>query len=185
MEFIKPPPPPQIPTDLPETLFPAIALLLIVLAALALLRLYTRPKPTPKNWLVIDGSNVMHWNEGKPSLETLRDVIQNVRQQGYTPGIMFDANAGYLLTGKYLHDRALGRMLGVRTDHVMVVDKGTPADPAILQAARDLKARVVTNDRFRDWADEFPEVREKGHLISGRWAAQGVELDFAENAKNA
>jgi hypothetical protein len=53
---------------------------------------------------------------------------------------VFDANAGYKLLGKYKHDDAFGRLLGLPADRVMVVGKGKPADPTILRAARELWA---------------------------------------------
>jgi hypothetical protein len=76
--------------------------------------------------------------------------------------------------GRYRHHGDFARLLGLPETHVMVVPKGTPADPMILQAARDLGARIVTNDRFRDWVDDFPEIATPGHLISGGYRADGV-----------
>jgi len=129
-------------------------------------------------WVVIDGSNVMHWADGTPRLEPLRDVIAELERRGFTPGVVFDANAGHLLQGRYQHDRALGRSLGLPTDRIMVVDKGMPADPMILTAARDMGGRVVTNDRYRDWAAQFPEVQERGFLIRGGYRAGQLWLDL-------
>lgn len=117
--------------------------------------------------MVVDGSNVMHWKDGTPDLASVRLVVDALTREGFAPGVIFDANAGYLLTGKYQHDRVLSQALGLPEERVMVVPKGTPADPAILTAARDMNARVVTNDRFRDWAGDFPEIRTAGHLIRG------------------
>ena len=109
----------------------------------------------------------MHWADDTPRIETVRDVVQHLQGLGFTPGVVFDANAGYLLHGRYQHDGALGKLLGLPRDRVMVVSKGEPADPTILVAARDMSAPVVTNDRFRDWAEQFPEVRRSGFLIRG------------------
>lgn len=120
-----------------------------------------------QNYLVIDGSNAMHWKGGTPQIDTLRDVVAQVAALGYTPGVVFDANAGHLVTGRYQHNRAMGKLLGLPEDRIMVVDKGAPADPTILEAARFLGARIVTNDRYRDWADAHPEVNEPGYLIRG------------------
>jgi len=60
----------------------------------------------------------------------------------------------------------------------MVVPKGAPADPAILSAAQDTGARVVSNDRFRDWSDDFPEVRAPGFLIRGGYRSGELWLDL-------
>lgn len=133
-----------------------------------------------RKWIVVDGSNVMHWKDGTPQIETVREVVGHLAALGYTPGVVFDANAGYLMFGKYRHDRAFGKLLGRPEDRVMVVPKGTPADPTVLTAARDLGAQIVTNDRFRDWAEAHPEVREKGHLIRGGYRAGKLWLNLAE-----
>jgi rRNA-processing protein FCF1 len=134
----------------------------------------------PPRWVVIDGSNVMHWADQTPRIEPLREVIAELERQGFTPGVVFDANAGYLLRGRYQHDKALGRSLGLPTDRIMVVDKGTPADPMILTAARDMGGRVVTNDRYRDWAADYPEVKEPGFLIRGGYRGDRLWLDLEE-----
>lgn len=124
----------------------------------------TVPRGRP---IVVDGSNVLYWKDNTPKVDTLRDALAALRAEGYDPGVVFDANAGYLLTGRYLHHDALGRMFALSDENVIVVPKGTQADPLILAAARDLAAPILTNDRYRDWADTHPEVRTPGHLIRG------------------
>jgi len=131
-----------------------------------------------KRWVILDGSNVMYWRDGTPQVETLREVVQELRAAGYTPGVVFDANAGYLLCGKYQHEGALAKALGLPEERVMVVPKGSPADPAILTAALDLGAKVVTNDRYRDWAEQHPEVNDPGYLIRGGYKAGDLWLNF-------
>ncbi|MBY4893380.1 hypothetical protein KUL25_11455 [Rhodobacteraceae bacterium N5(2021)] len=122
---------------------------------------------SPPRHVVIDGSNVMHWNGEVPRLTTLKEVVAALIGQGYQPGIVFDANAGYKLGDRYLDDRDFAKLLNLPGDRVLVVGKGEPADPTILAAARDLGAKVVTNDRFRDWATDFPEVAENNFLVHG------------------
>ncbi|MEJ1993330.1 MAG: hypothetical protein P8X50_17010 [Maritimibacter sp.] len=129
-------------------------------------------------WIVVDGSNVMHWKDGTPEIATVRDVVDHLSALGFVPGVMFDANAGYKLHGRYQHDGELGRLLGLPRDRVMVVPKGTPADAWILAAARDFGAKIVTNDRFRDWADAHPEVAEAGHLVRGGYREGKLWLDL-------
>lgn len=135
-------------------------------------------RPKPQHWVVIDGSNVMHWKDGTARIETLRDVVAHVAALGFSPSVVFDANVGHVLTGKYQHDHAMGQHIGMTEDRVMVVQKGTPADPVILAAARDLRARIITNDRYKDWADLHPEVHVAGHLIKGGYRDGTLWLDL-------
>ena len=144
--------------------------------------LFRAPPAKPK-WILVDGSNVMYWRDRTPQLDALRAVIGHLTAQGYTPGVVFDANAGYLIAGKYQHHGAMGALLGLPEDRVMVVGKGEPADTVLLAAARDLGAQIVTNDRYRDWAEAHPEVNAPGHLIKGGFRDTGLWLDFEGGAK--
>lgn len=130
-----------------------------------------------KKTAVIDGSNVMHWDGEVARLAPLRDVIAALKAKGYQPGIIFDANAGYKLADRYLDDRDFAKLLKLPNDRVLVVAKGEPADPTILSAARDMGGKVVSDDRFRDWAGEYPEVTEPGHLIRGGYRDGALWLD--------
>ncbi|MCK0141625.1 hypothetical protein [Aliiroseovarius sp. F20344] len=134
-------------------------------------------KSDAKMRAVIDGSNVMHWRNGEPCFTPLHDVVQELKTLGFDPGVIFDANAGHLLIGKYQDDDKLAKRLDLPEDAVVVVAKGSPADPIILAAARDLKAIVVTNDRYRDWAEDYPEVQEPGFLIRGGYKSGKLWLD--------
>jgi hypothetical protein len=60
----------------------------------------------------------------------------------------------------------------------MVMYKGVQADGYILKSAQDLRARVVTNDRFRDWQDEYPEVLVSGYLVQGGFREGKLWLDI-------
>ncbi len=128
--------------------------------------------------IIVDGSNVLYWKDNTPSIDTLHDVITTLRAKGFDPGVVFDANAGYLLTGRYLHHDAIARLFSLSEENVMVVPKGTPADPTILAAARDMGAPILTNDRYRDWAKTHPEIATPGHLIRGRYDNDRLVIDL-------
>lgn len=149
------------------TLMTALLAGVAVLLLLVLWRSGWRPKRQPAARILVDGSNVMHWQDKTPRIEPVRRVVADLKQQGYAPGVVFDANAGWKLAGRYLHDAALARLLDLPEAQVLVVPKGTQADPYILETARDLNARIVTNDRYRDWADRYPAVSTPGFLIRG------------------
>ncbi len=153
---------------------------LFLLGALVLLvRDRARQSARPGRVILLDGSNIMHWQGGTPRLEAVREVVDHLTAQGYTPGVVFDANAGYRLDGRYLHHPALARALGLPPERVIVVNKGEVADALLLRAAEDMGARVVSNDRFRDWAAQFPKLGEPGFLIAGRYRGRVLELDLA------
>ncbi len=144
-----------------------------VLASLfLLLRAYyrsdRRARPSGQKTVIIDGSNVMHWKDGTPQMATLLEVVEHLLGLGITSGVVFDANAGHILTGRYQHHSDMAKLLGLPEHRVMVVNKGEPADPTILAAARDIGARIVTNDRYRDWAEAHPELSASGLSDPGR-----------------
>jgi Zc3h12a-like Ribonuclease NYN domain len=159
-----------------------LALLAVTLVAVyLLLRLWqglrqTSAQKTPESWILIDGSNVMHWQDNTPQLAPVRLVVDHLKSLGYVPGVVFDANAGWKLMGRYLHDGDFARLLGVEKRQVLVVPKGTQADPFLLKTAREFGDRIVTNDRFRDWAEAHPKVKEPGFLIRGEMREGKVYL---------
>ncbi len=135
-----------------------------------------RRRGRAKSWVVLDGSNVMHWRDNSPRLETLREVIAACRKLGFETGVVFDANAGYKLFDRYVDDAEFARLLRLPVAQVLVVARGEPADPIILSAARDQGARIVTNDRYLDWHARFPEAAAPGHLIRGGYRAGALWL---------
>ena len=153
--------------------FPAaLALAAMVLVALWLFGA-ARRSAVPSDVGIVDGSNVMYWGDGQPDLGTVKAVVTMLRARGLRPVVWFDANAGYLVDGRYLQPKHLAWRSGLPTRAVRVAPKGTPADPLILAEARARAARVVSNDRFRDWAADYPEVVRPGYLMSARPGRDG------------
>ncbi|HSJ24539.1 MAG TPA: hypothetical protein VK929_07730 [Longimicrobiales bacterium] len=104
---------------------------------------------------IVDGSNVAHSSEGgEARLENIRLVCGKLKEQGYEPIVVVDA--------------ALRHQIDRRDEYETMVDDGrirqapagTDADYFILSFARELDASVVSNDRFKDRLDAFPEARE-------------------------
>jgi hypothetical protein len=126
-----------------------------------------RSEHAPEHWILVDGSNVMHWQDNSPQIAPIKRVVEQLTALGYVAGVVFDANAGWKLQGKYLHDDDFARLLVLERRQVLVVEKGTQADPFLLDTALEFGARIVTNDRFRDWAVKYPKVLEAGFLIRG------------------
>ena len=154
------------------------------LGVLLFLVLVLRPRSGPpgrglfgkRRQVIVDGSNVMYWKDGEPRLDSVSDVLAKLTALGFTPGVMFDANVGYHLSGEFMNDAAMSKLLKLPKNRVLVAPSGTPADEMILRAARDLGARIVTNDRYRDWVEAFPEITDPGYLIKGRYQQGDVKL---------
>ena len=126
-----------------------------------------RTKEIEPGRIIIDGSNVMYWRNGEPNLQPVREVIAELKKHGLKPGVVFDANAGHVLEGEFRSDKWFEDALDLPKHHAMLVPSGMPADPVILGAARDFGGRVVSNDRFRDWVSDYPEISKPGHVIRG------------------
>ena len=120
-----------------------------------------------RNPILIDGSNVMHWQDNTPQLAPLLSLIANLQARGFSPGVVFDANAGWKLFDRFMDERAFAQVLSLPADQVLVVPKGTQADAYILETAREFQAKIVTNDRYRDWVGSYPEVADPEFLIWG------------------
>ncbi|MCE5974263.1 hypothetical protein LZA78_12280 [Sinirhodobacter sp. WL0062] len=152
----------------------AVGLLVLILGVVYLL-LRSRSRPQPR-YAVLDGSNILYWRNEAPDLSAVRQVVQELQARGCSPVIWFDANAGYLVEGRYIGEYQFSVALGVPVRQVYVAPKGTPADPLILDAATKLSAVVVTNDRYRDWAGQYPMVGEYGRFIRGSFRDGRLEL---------
>lgn len=133
----------------------------------------------------MDGSNVMHWRDGVADLASVKAVIARLVSLGYVPGVVFDANAGWKLAGRYMRNTEFARLLGLKTEQVLVVPKGTQADPFLLQTAHKFGTRIVTNDRFRDWSEQHPDVLKPGFLIRGGLRDGKVWLNGMEAREGA
>lgn len=160
----------------------ALFILLAVVLAFLLWRDRLRPAPAKpgksRPEILIDGSNAMHWKDNVPALETIRLVVRTAEDLGYMPGVIFDANAGYKLFGTWRGDRAMAAFLALPEAQVLVVPKGEPADRFLLTVSRRRGSPIVTNDRFRDWVEHFPEVSDPGRLIRGGFRAGRLWLDL-------
>ncbi|MCE8532970.1 hypothetical protein KBY24_06205 [Ruegeria pomeroyi] len=149
----------------------------VVIGVVLVLRFRLRKAPI---WIIIDGSNVLYWREETPNLQTVRQCVEGLVRNGWTPLLWFDANVGYLVGSRYMGPHELSRALRYPASLINVAPKGTPADPLLIEQAGDLGARIVTNDRFRDWVETYPQVADPDLFLRGSASGEGVSLRFAE-----
>ncbi|HZT59323.1 MAG TPA: hypothetical protein VFA21_11920 [Pyrinomonadaceae bacterium] len=108
--------------------------------------------------VVIDGANVAYEEKsagGRPKLSNLLKVRRELEERGFEAIILVDASLKY-----DIDDQAQLETL-IASQQVRQVPAGTDADFFIIQLAEQLDARIVTNDRYKDYADRFPWIPER------------------------
>lgn len=105
---------------------------------------------------IVDGSNVAHSTEGdEPHLHNIRLVVDKLEQEGYKPIVVVDAALRHQIDERGTFERM------VDDGRIRQAPAGTDADYFILAFARDLDAYVVSNDRFREREDAFPDAKRR------------------------
>jgi hypothetical protein len=108
------------------------------------------------NIAIVDGSNVAHAGEGGGArLSNIRLVCGKLADQGYTPVVVVDAALRHKIDDSDAYERL------VDDGTIRQAPAGTDADYFILSFARELDASIVSNDRFKDRLDAFPEARDR------------------------
>jgi hypothetical protein len=106
--------------------------------------------------VIVDGSNVAHSSEGdKALLENIRLVREKLIEEGYQPVVLADAALRHQI------DDESGFEALIENGTIKQAPAGTDADYFILSFARELSANIVSNDRFKDRVDAFPEVKQR------------------------
>jgi hypothetical protein len=106
--------------------------------------------------VIIDGSNVAHSSEGeKALLSNIRVVREKLIEEGYQPVVLADAALRHQI------DDETGFEALVENGTIKQAPAGTDADYFILSFARELDANIVSNDRFKDRVEAFPEVKKR------------------------
>lgn len=124
--------------------------------------------------VLVDASNVAHATEGgEARLENIRIVQAKLLEDGFEPLVVADAALRHQIDDKAAYEAM------IENGQVHQAPAGTDADFFILSFARELNARILTNDRFRDRATEFAEERER--II--RYMIVGGEVVFEHRNK--
>lgn len=105
--------------------------------------------------VILDGSNVAHAGEKNSRLDNIRLVCRKLHEEGYQPFVVVDASLRHDIdeSDKFEHMVDDGR--------IRQAPAGTDADYFILSFARELDARIVSNDLFREHRTEFPDADDR------------------------
>ena len=113
-------------------------------------------QPAQSRIALVDASNVAHSTEGDAvRLHNIRLVCDKLIEEGYEPIIVADAALRHQIDDRRAYEEMVDDGL------IKQAPAGTDADYFILSFARELDAAVVSNDRFKDRQEAFPEARER------------------------
>ncbi|HEX6184001.1 MAG TPA: hypothetical protein VFZ44_09000 [Pyrinomonadaceae bacterium] len=111
-----------------------------------------------KSVVVIDGANVAYEERsagGKPKLSNLLRVRGELEERGFEAIILVDASLKYDIDDQEQLEKL------IQSQQVRQVPAGTDADYFIIQFADQLDALIVTNDRYKDYAQQYPWIPER------------------------
>lgn len=115
-----------------------------------------RAAPDEPKTAIIDGSNVAHSSEGdKARLRNIDLVRAKLVEEGIDPIIVADAALRHQIDERARYEQM------IEDGKIKQAPAGTDADYFILSFARELEASIVSNDRFRDRADAFPDALDR------------------------
>lgn len=106
--------------------------------------------------VVIDGSNVAHYKKNKdsqPQLSNILKVVKALEKRGDEFVIIADASLRHEIDDKEKYEKLLG------SENVEQVPAGNNADHFIVELADSENAKILSNDKFRDFSDEFKDIK--------------------------
>jgi hypothetical protein len=105
---------------------------------------------------LVDGSNVAHSSEGeKARLRNIELVVEKLQEEGLEPIVVADAALRHQIDQVQEYEERID------AGAIRQAPAGTDADYFILSFARELDAAIVSNDRFRDRLDAFPDAKDR------------------------
>ncbi|MBA3891513.1 MAG: hypothetical protein H0X64_13380 [Gemmatimonadaceae bacterium] len=108
------------------------------------------------NVVLVDGSNVAHSSEGDAArLANIIAVRDKLIEEGLDPIIVVDAALRHQIDDERGYERL------VEGGTIRQAPAGTDADYFLLEFAEEFDASIVSNDRFRDRIEQYPELRNR------------------------
>jgi hypothetical protein len=107
--------------------------------------------------VIVDASNVAHFGKkkGKPTLDNLFKSVQALEKLGYQPILIADASLRHEIDDKEAYKKLIDN------NKVQQVPSGTTADHYILKLAEENDAKILSNDAFREYYDEFQDINSR------------------------
>jgi hypothetical protein len=126
--------------------------------------------------ILVDGSNVLFWQGGLALADVPERVVRALIARRFAPVVYFDNSIG-----RHMGQVALLRLEALT--QVSVASAGTPADALLLAACGNGRRQIVSNDRFRTWRDDHPQLQSRW-LVTGR-IGKGGRVEFSKKLRPA
>ena len=105
--------------------------------------------------VVIDASNVAHFSKNsnnQPKMSNLLAAVRALEESEDEFVIIADASLRHEIDDRARYEEIL------KNDNAEEVPRGNDADHFILEIAEKENAKILSNDKFRDYADEFRNI---------------------------
>jgi len=108
--------------------------------------------------VIIDGSNVAHYKKNKdhePQLSNILAAVDMLEKKGDEFVVIVDASLRHDIDNKEEFKELL------ENENVEQVESGNNADHFIVELAEKENAKILSNDKFRDFSDEFKDLQSR------------------------
>ena len=105
--------------------------------------------------VVVDASNVAYSTKNEnsqPQMSNILAAVKSLEESGDEFVIIADASLRHDIDDKEKFEKLL------ESENVEEVPAGNDADHFILNIAHNEKAKILSNDKFRDYAAEFKKI---------------------------
>lgn len=106
--------------------------------------------------IIVDGQNVAYFGEfTKPSYLNLKIIYEALISLSYTPKIVISSALKYKIDDPVRLNRFMSRRIAIEAP------SGEDDDLTILELANDYQAKIITNDRYLNHQDIFPDLKKQ------------------------
>ena len=124
-----------------------------------------------ENMFLLDGTNMLYWDEIRSgiSLQHILNVTEYLRNSGKKFIVYFDASTLHRHLNHSPEDCArYKKLLKTFPDNFRQVPAGSRADDILLiEADQNPKAIILSNDRYRDYEEQYAWLKEQKRVAPG------------------
>jgi hypothetical protein len=118
----------------------------------------------------LDGNNIAFYMSpnGIPQVSNLLRAYRSLKSAGYRPTIVVSAALKYRIDNPDILQSLKNRRIVIESP------RGTDDDLTIIRLAKQKNANIISNDRFLDWRERYPQLDSR--LVRYRMTPSGLIL---------